>query len=319
MGDDDLGDLGGGDAFEGQDVDDGGELDHDGALVGLDGDGVPDAVHVAVDVDGNGLADVVVTGADLDGDGSLDVAAVAADLDGDGQVDVLATADASAAIWGDIDTDLSVDGSLLYDDVDYLHDTYEIESFPGYEEFYEVHGTPEFDLGLWDLQDDPMSCAVSTTSMMFSSLGLDVGEDVLAEFMQEEGTYHPIFGIDVYALDDSINRFAEATGLSIEAHEIVGFDTEQLQQMLDNGVRPLVAVDATELYGGDDSLLKELFGIPDSGHAVQVTAIEHTPEGSVVVVNDPGRMDGAGLRVPAERFLEAADDYDNTAVALTFA
>jgi hypothetical protein len=193
-----------------------------------------------------------------------------------------------------------------------LSGTHEVEPFTGYEEFYEVHGSPIEDMDLWDMQDDPCSCAVATTNMMFRSLGLDPGEDVIADVFEEMGIYDPAWGTDPYLIDDVINELAEHADLDVQATEISGFDEEDLSELLDAGVRPLVGVDSGELYDDD-------YVPPDTGHAVQVTGLIESPEGDFVVINDPGFPEGAGQTIPLNRFMAAADDFGFSAVSLTVA
>jgi hypothetical protein len=167
-------------------------------------------------------------------------------------------------------------------------------------------------MDLWDLQDDPCSCAVATTNMMFRSLGLDPGEDAIADVFEEMGIYDPATGTNPFLIDDVINELAEHEDLDIQATEISGFDEEDLGDLLDAGVRPLVGVDSGELY--DDSYVP-----PDTGHAVQVTGLIESPEGDFVVINDPGFPEGAGQTIPLNRFMAAADDFGFSAVSLTVA
>jgi hypothetical protein len=156
--------------------------------------------------------------------------------------------------------------------------------------------------------------------MMFGSLGFEVSEEFLSDYLQADRCYDPMLGTDVHSLDDSINRLADTAGWPVTATEVNGFDTDRLRSMLDEGIRPLIVVDAAELYGGPDALLNQLGVIPDCCHAVQLTAIEHGPDGSHVVLNDPGRWeDGAGFRVSLDGFNSATDDYGNTAIALKVA
>ena len=124
-----------------------------------------------------------------------------------------------------------------------LSGTHEVELFSGYDEFYEVHGSPIEDIDLWDLQDDPCSCAVATTNMMFRSLGLDPGEDVIADVFEEMGIYDPAYGTDPYLIDDVINELADYADLDIEATEISGFDEGDLAELLE-----ALKVDARQEY-----------------------------------------------------------------------
>ena len=154
--------------------------------------------------------------------------------------------------------------------------------------------------------------------MMFRSLGFDVGEDVLAEYFYERGIYYPEDGSIMYLLDDGINDFAEEHGIPVRASEFRFDGVDDLRAMLDQGVRPTVAADSAELYEGGDSLLQDLaqkFGfIPGNGHAVQVVDVHDTPDGAVVVINDP--WEGPGIAIPADRFMAATEDFGNFGVAM---
>jgi len=55
---------------------------------------------------------------------------------------------------------------------------------------------------------------------------------------------------------------------------------------------------------------------PEAGHAVQLTGIEHTSQGSFAVLNDPGRSSGAGFKIPLDAFMDASADFGGTCVAV---
>jgi hypothetical protein len=209
----------------------------------------------------------------------------------------------------------AIGAASLADPLASLSDSYEVEVFPGYEEFAETHGTPPEDLEFWDPQDEDYSCAVATTNMMFRSLGFDPGESLIAEIFEEEGIYDPAEGTDPTNMLDAIRAVADHQGIDIQATEIRGFTEETLRNMLDEGVRPLIAVDAHELYGGSELTLNEIHGYPDSGHAVQAIQIIDLDE-DVVVINDPDPHLGPGQRIPLHRFMKAANDFDFTAVSI---
>jgi len=226
------------------------------------GDGVADASLVRMDLDGDGLADLTSVSIDLDGDGVSDIDV----QDGSGVPDMLAVSDHSQDIWGDVDE--SVDGGegqhatadieAIDGEVSFaaFAETYEAMTFDGYANFYEVHGTPAEDMALWDKQDAPMSCAVATTNMMFRSMGIDIGEDLLAEEFLEQGIYNVDSGTLVSAIDDVINGFAAENGIDAQAVSLRANTVEEFEAILDSGVRPLVAVDAYELtYNDEDRML----------------------------------------------------------------
>jgi hypothetical protein len=298
------------------------DLDGDGLadieLTGADlnGDGVPDVIGVQVDLDQDGVADVVAGAADLDGDYVPDAGAISADTGGYGQVDILATSDGVDAVWSGVEPASTPDMEVS-DPYDLISATHTEVTFPGAEAYYEVHGTPLADMQLWEEQDSMNSCAIATTNMMFRSVGIDsFTEDELANLFQSEGAYDPARGTDPDRIADTINMAAEAHGLSVHAVDYNGFDIDQLQELLDQGICPLVGVDSSELYDDPGMTYNELFNRPDAGHAVQVTGIVRSSEGEFVILNDPGMPGGAARHVPVDQFLDAAEDCGFKAIAL---
>jgi len=283
-------------------------------------DGHAEAELRLSDVDHDGIADRTDFRLDLDSDGKSDFAMAGVDLDNNMTPDLLMPESWADAIWGGVEFP---DGGTFATEDPFMPmmETCRDFSFPNFDELWEIHGTPVEDMLLWDEQDDPNSCAVATTNMMFHSLGIDVGESELAHAFEAYGIYDPAIGTDPTLIDDVINDIAAHTGLPVHATEIKGFTEGDLIKMVDNGVRPLVSIDPTDLYaehdGGAVKMTKEFFGIPDAGHAVQVTAIINSAEGKFVVLNDPGGPGGAGIKWPMSRFMDAAADFGFEAIALT--
>jgi hypothetical protein len=309
------------------------DTDNDGLIdsvivnIDLDGDGAPDAMMIMSDYNADGIVDSEAIIADLDGDGEIDFAEVGFDSDGDGIMDLgfsgidadgdlspdfFAAVDSSGAIWGDVDSESFIEEAPTFTVAAQEEDSFAAD-FAAYNE---VHGSPIEDMALWDQQDDPNSCAVASTNMMFRTMGLDVDESVIAAIFESRDIYHPEFGTDPSMIDDVINEMAIRADLDFHAVEVIGFTPENLQDMLNAGVRPLVGVDSSELYDDGNRLLNEMGLIPDIGHAVLVTGIIHNEEGDFVIINDPGSPQGAGQIVPMERFMNASEDFGHTAVAV---
>jgi hypothetical protein len=295
----------------------------------VDGDGSFDSMIIASDENADGIVDSETTISDVDGDGNIDFSEVLLDSDGDGifdsgvtlidtdgdlSPDFFAAVDSSGTIWGDVDSVPDMEHAHKFSSSD---SEGESDSFTaGFADYNEIHGSPIEDMGLWEQQDDPMSCAVASTNMMFRTVGLDVDESVTAAIFESRGIYDPEIGTNPAFIDDVINEIAVRGNLDFHAEEVLGFTPESLQEMLDGGVRPLVCVDSSELYDGGDRLLNEMGLIPDTGHAIQVTGIVHNEEGDFVVINDPGFPEGAGQMIPMETFMNASDDFGNSAVAV---
>ena len=288
-----------------------------------DGAIVPDGADVAAgaqdhlaELDGDGIPDTITSNIDLDGDGTPDVHGAAVDVDGDGTPDILVQADAAQDIWGDVDG--TAPGDMPDDMYAAMAGVCDELIFPGDADLMATSGTPDADMALWDQQDAPMSCAVATTNMMFKSMGLDVGEDLIADTFQSYGVYDPVEGSRIDILDNAINMMAETNGLDIEAQTLSGANVDDLDSMLERGIRPLIAVDGAELYSGAGGrLLNDLGLLPDAPHAVQLIGIERTPEGDFAVINDPGFPAGAGQRIPMDAFNDAWADTGNSCVAMS--
>lgn len=200
--------------------------------------------------------------------------------------------------------------------LDTLNQEFEPVSFPGFDEFNGIHGTPIEDLSLWEQQQAPFSCAVATTDMLFRSYGFDVGEPLLASLFQSRGIYDPAMGTDVHQIAAVVNEATQSAGLHLEAVEINHFSEANLEALLDHGVRPLVGVNSAELYDPGVRFLNAIGVVPDTGHAVQLTGIIRNEQGTFAVINDPGLPGGGGQVLPMDLFLHAAAKMDNDAVVL---
>ncbi len=178
----------------------------------------------------------------------------------------------------------------------------------------EIHGDPFGELANFDCQDGENSCAVATTGMIFKSLGYDFGEDVLSEAFESLGAYAPSTGTHLHMVADTVNTLAEHAGLPLSASEVHGFTVDQLKSMLNSGDRLLVGVDSYELYRESGLTMAELSNYPDCGHAVQLTGILGPDDECFAVINDPGLPNGEGMTIPMKRFMDAAADFNFTAV-----
>jgi hypothetical protein len=254
---------------------------------------------------------------DYNDDGQANVYASGADVTGDYFPDVPESLEISESTWDDITaltastaftvSELMFNGEPLFGSYDL-----DVESF---QPLWETHGSPFEDLALWDQQDDPYSCAVATTNMMFRSIGLDVGETQLAEVLEAKDIYDPLHGSQIDGLSDVLNEICEVNDLDHQAWDFQWNSTADLADLLDSGARPLLALDATDLYIPFGDQLSEWGILPASGHAVQLIGIQEGPEGTIAILNDPDV--GAGIEVSIEKLIDAAEDYGFKGVALS--
>lgn len=281
---------------------------HDGAVEAAqsedaaDGHSAPDAVDHSATANAH---DAAVE--------ASDAAANTGNLDGhslSGEVEHTATASVH-----DATTD-AVQDVAPGDGLDAMNHDFQIAPFPGLEQFNGIHGTPVEDMRLWEQQSEPMDCAVATTDMMFRSLGIEVGEVPLEHLFQDAGIYDPAQGTDIHLIADLLNHVTAQAGLNVQAVEIPHFTEQNLEALLDAGVRPLIGLNASEIYDPLDRLLNTLGIIPNAGHAVQLTGIIHNEQGTFAVINDPGVPNGSGTVLPMELFMDAASKMDYDAIAL---
>ena len=173
-----------------------------------------------------------------------------------------------------------------------------------------VAGEPGADMALWHMQEAPDTCAVVSQEFILEALtGQEFDEAALAEEAGQNGWYEPGGGTPMYHMDSLL----EAHGVATETH--FGGTVDQIAEELESGNKVMIAVDSSEVWEpGTDPLLDDLTDpMPGQGadHAVEVTGIVDTPDGRMVVLNDPGHPDGRGSMVPVEEFEAAWADSDS--------
>ena len=180
----------------------------------------------------------------------------------------------------------------------------------------DVIGTPEQSMGVWHMQETDTSCAVASQEFILESFtGEDFSEAELRAESEQAGWWTPEGGTPM----DDVGNLLEEHG--IETEQEYGATSDELRDHLENGDKVIVGVDSDEVWAqgtsaDDDTELGDSPGMPgqDVDHAVEVTGIVQTPEGEMVVLNDPGHPDGQGSMMPIEEFESAWADSDNFAV-----
>lgn len=91
-----------------------------------------------------------------------------------------------------------------------------------------------------------------------------------------------------------------------------GQSTESMVEELAKGHKVIVAVDSVELWEKDNAFindLKDALGGEAANHAIVVKGIKFDEDGEpIVVVNDPGLPDGAGMEYSLDTFVSAFAD-----------
>ena len=98
----------------------------------------------------------------------------------------------------------------------------------------------------------------------------------------------------------------------IEHEDSYDNSIEDLVESLNDGHRVIVAVDSEEYWYGEND--GDDYYTPGDGvnHAVEVIGIDNSdPDNPMIILNDSGVPDGAGLLIPMETFMDAWEDGNN--------
>ncbi|MDZ4180671.1 MAG: C39 family peptidase [Coriobacteriia bacterium] len=173
-----------------------------------------------------------------------------------------------------------------------------------------IVGDPIGSTEYWCQQEEMNSCGVATQRGVIEAVtGQRVPEAELADLAESRGWYDPTCG----TAPDAVGNLLEEYNVPV----IRSYDTsfEALLDALAKGEKVIVGVDANEIWSQLVDASGSPIEQPDAGHAVWVTGIEFSADGSVqVVVNDPGHSAGAGVRVPVDHFENAWKDFGHYAV-----
>ena len=154
------------------------------------------------------------------------------------------------------------------------------------------------------------TCAIAAQLSILSSLaGGAPSEEEAAAVAQELGIY--VSGEGTRRAD--LGRLLQHYGVATDGPRSAS--VEDLARGLASGQRVLVAVNANQLWKTQrDAAGNVVPQIPPEGHAVWVSGIDCQDGEWTVIVNDPGRPDGAMHPVALADFLAAWDAFDRTAV-----
>ena len=161
------------------------------------------------------------------------------------------------------------------------------------------------DIPQWSKQSEQNSCAVNAQRFVINALkDTNYSEAELIETAKEQKLYR-----DSGTAPADVGKLVEAYGL--ECEQIQNCSLEELERIHQAGGKTIVTINSMKLA------YPNLFGFYRADHAVQVVGIDRNDPGDVrVILNDPGRQDGAGLSVPADVFMRTWDTGNRFAAAV---
>jgi hypothetical protein len=171
------------------------------------------------------------------------------------------------------------------------------------------YGDPLTDADYWREQDGAASCAVVAQISIYESLtGEYIPEADASDYAAEQGWFDPATG-----------TFSEDTGniledLGIDTYRSYDNSFADLADALEAGDKPIVALDANEIWNPEYDRSGNSLEQENAGHAVWVTGINYESDGSIdVILNDSGIPNGSASVVDYEDFMNAWSDYDSFA------
>ena len=168
------------------------------------------------------------------------------------------------------------------------------------------YGDPITEANYWRQQEGSASCAIVAQISIYESLtGQRITESSASEVAYQQGWFDPVTGTPEpyigYILED----------LGIETFQMNDATLETLEYALSIGDKPIVGLDANEIWYPQYDLYNNPVEQEDAGHAVWVTGIDYQTDGSVdIILNDSGHPNGSTSVVDYHDFMNAWQDYD---------
>jgi hypothetical protein len=166
------------------------------------------------------------------------------------------------------------------------------------------YGDPLTDSVHWRLQAGNASCSVVAQISVYESLtGYRVSETEACNYAQSQGWFNPQSGTpQVYG-----GKVLNALGIRTYGGSNVTLNN--LAYALQKGDKPIVSVDANEIWNPIHDSNGNPVEQADAGHAVWVTGIDIKPNGSInIILNDSGTRYGKSETVNFLDFYYAWQD-----------
>ena len=150
------------------------------------------------------------------------------------------------------------------------------------------YGTPIEDADYWRQQQGANSCAVVAQICVYESLtGQSISEDDASYYAQQQGWIDPLSGTPLANTGNILNV------LGIDTYQTVNTSFSDLEYALAWGDKPIVGLDANEIWNPQYDLYGNPLEQTNAGHAVWVTGIDYESDGSVgIILNDSGIPSG---------------------------
>lgn len=167
------------------------------------------------------------------------------------------------------------------------------------------YGDPITDASYWRKQAGSASCAVVAQISVYESLtGYRVTETAACNYAQSQGWFSPRTGTPLGYMGKLLNA------LGIDTYGGSNANLRYLADALDYGDKPIVGLDANEIWFAKRDRYGRAVEQPNAGHAVWVTGIDVKPNGAVnVILNDSGTSNGRATVVSSIDFYNAWQDY----------
>ena len=170
-----------------------------------------------------------------------------------------------------------------------------------------LYGDPDTSDNYWEFQGNTNRCAIYSQKFAIEELtGQDLDIEEMADIAEDNGWFTEENGTPIVHMNKMLDYYG------VENETCPGSDMNDIEEALANGEKVIVALDADEIWYGDDDS-DDLYTPGDGvNHAVEVIGVDHTdPDNPVVILNDSGTPDGQGSRIPLEVFEDAWVDGNN--------
>lgn len=204
--------------------------------------------------------------------------------------------DENSLILPVVDYDDTRDNATLYEELDRFD--------PADAGSEGIIGHPEDVLDLWECQGDTMRCAVYAQKFVIEEYtGTEVDIEELVDIAEQNGWFVEGWGTSTEDMDNLLEHY------NIPHETSEGNTIEDLAESLNEGHKVIVSVDADEYWFGEN----DMYSPSDyTNHAIEVIGIDNSdPNNPMVIVNDSGVPDGAGLQIPMDTFMDAWEDGNN--------